>query len=68
MPRALDEDWEWGYVTVRQRVITRFDVFSEMTREFSHMTALGDTCSQLADRLKTLWPEVDEVPYYSAFR
>jgi hypothetical protein len=42
MPKALDEDWERGYVTVRQRIITRFDVFSEMTREFSYMTALGD--------------------------
>jgi hypothetical protein len=68
MPKALDEDWEWGFVTVRQRIITRFDVFSDMTRELSHMTALGNASAELAERLKALWPEVAEVPYYPAFR
>jgi hypothetical protein len=62
------EDQTWGISTIRQRVLMRFDVFASTTEEFGHLEALGSAARVLGARLRELWPDVEEMPLYPAFR
>jgi hypothetical protein len=39
-----------------------------MTEEFGQLQVLGGVARALAARLRTLWPDVPELPLYPAFR
>jgi hypothetical protein len=69
LPGALKEDEQWGIASRRQRVLARLRAFAETSAEFNnHLPAIAGTCRQLAQRLQTLWPEVEEMPLFPAFR
>lgn len=67
--QVIDEDFEWGISTVRQRVLMRAGIFERLTAERGYLVALGATFADLAAKLRTRWPaEADAMPYYPAFR
>ena len=69
LPGALKEDEQWGIASLRQRVLAHLRAFAETSAEFNdHLPVIAGTCRQLAQRLQALWPEVEEMPLFPAFR
>jgi ankyrin repeat protein len=67
--QSLDGDWRWGISTWRQRVLLRLDALADVTEEFGHLPAMGDTARRCTARLREIWPpETDAMPLYPAFR
>jgi hypothetical protein len=62
------EDQTWGTSTTRQRAIARLELLAEATAEFGILEALGTTAATLARQLQALWPEVEPMSVYPAFR
>ena len=52
----------------RQRLLTRLDILVQTTEQFGHLEAIGATMRLVAAKLRALWPETEEMEYYSAFR
>lgn len=61
-------DESWGTSTTRQRAITRLELLAEVAAELGMLEALGATAAVLAGRLKQLWPDVEPMSLYPAFR
>ena len=68
MPRILEKDQEWGIATVRQRAILRFECLAATAEEFGYLKAIGETARKMASKLRSLWSDVEEMPYYPAFQ
>ncbi len=68
MPRILEKDQEWGIATLRQRAILRFELAAATAEEFGYLKAAGETARKMASKLRSLWSEVEEMPYYPAFQ
>jgi hypothetical protein len=65
---ALMQDGQWGIASLRQRVLARLGVLAETAAELNHLPVSGETCRRLRQHLKVLWPEVEEMPVFPAFR
>jgi hypothetical protein len=63
-----EQDDRWGIATVRQRIIVRLALLAQATHEFGYMEAFGETAARLVNRLQTMWPDLEPMPYYPAFR
>ena len=68
MPGILEEDREWGLATVRQRAILRFELAAATAEEFGYFRAVGETAHRMGSKLRLLWSDVEEMPYYPAFQ
>lgn len=67
-PKLMQEDGEWGLATHRQRVLLRFYIFGRLTEEYGQLEALGRWVDLLGSLLREAWGEVEEMPFYPAFR
>jgi hypothetical protein len=63
-----EQDTTWGTTTTRQRAIARLDLLAQTTAEFGMLEALGATAAALAQGLQALWPELEPMDVYPAFR
>ena len=61
-------DGAWGTSTTRQRAIPRLELLAEASAAFGMLEALGTTAGLLVGRLKQLWPAVEPMSLYPAFR
>jgi hypothetical protein len=69
LTRLMEQDREWGISTVRQRILVRLGIFSELTASVGYLQALGKTAAALQAFLRSRWPqEADAMPLYPAFR
>jgi hypothetical protein len=68
LPDCLPEDRVWGISTTRQRLLYRFDVFSRLAFAHHHLEALATHTRLLSERLTALWPDLEPMPLYPAFR
>ena len=68
MPGILERDQEWGIATVRQRIVLRFEIFAQVTERYECLEMVGETARQVVSQLCKRWPDVEEMPYYPAFR
>ncbi|WP_371604218.1 aminoglycoside phosphotransferase family protein [Streptomyces sp. NBC_01220] len=64
--RVPAEDFEWGYVSARERLVHRLGVVAGMTRDHDHLHALGRLSSTLAGRLLERWPMLRPLPAHDA--
>ncbi|WP_406150853.1 phosphotransferase [Streptomyces sp. NBC_01012] len=64
--RVPAEDFEWGYVSARERLVHRLDVVAGMTRDHDHLHAVGRLSSALASRLLERWPKLRPLPTQDA--
>lgn len=65
----LEQDRPIAISTARQIVLLRFDVLADAIAQVGHLAALGATVRETAALLRARWsPDVDELPYYPAFR
>lgn len=74
IPLILEEDrMSWfdskrGIATARQRIILRFELAAATAEEFGYLNAIGGTARRIVSRLRFLWGDVGEMPYYPAFQ
>ena len=66
--KVWKEDHQWGISTQRQILLLCFDIFGQVSEEFGHLEALGITIRNIAAKLRERWTDLDEMPYYPAFR
>jgi hypothetical protein len=50
-----------------QRLLARADILSQATEQFGSLEAIGATMRVVATKMRTLWPETEDMPYYPAF-
>ncbi|MFD0020025.1 phosphotransferase family protein [Streptomyces sp. NPDC058382] len=62
LARIPTEDFEWGYVSARERLVHRLGVVADMTRDHDHLHAVGRLSSALAVRLLECWPNLRPLP------
>jgi len=65
---ALIADGQWGIASLRQRILARLSALAERLADLDQLPATTTTCHQLAQYLKGLWPEMEEMPLFPAFR
>lgn len=66
--KVWEEDHKWGISTQRQILLLCFDIFGQVSEEFGHLEALGATVRDIAAKLREHWTDLEEMPYYPAFR
>ena len=66
--KVWKEDHKWGISTQRQILLLCFDIFGQVSEEFGHLEALGITIRNIAAKLRERWTDLEEMPYYPAFR
>ena len=66
--KVWEKDHKWGISTQRQILLLCFDIFGQVSEEFGHLEALGATVRDIAARLRERWVDLEEMPYYPAFR
>ncbi|OLZ65888.1 aminoglycoside phosphotransferase [Streptomyces amritsarensis] len=64
--RVPVEDFEWGRVTARERLVHRLGVVADMTRDHDHLHALGRLSSAMAGRLLSRWSDLRPLPPHDA--
>ena len=66
--KVWEKDHKWGISTQRQILLLCFDIFGQVSEEFEHLEALGATVRNIAAKLREHWTNLEEMPYYPAFR
>ncbi|MFC8228197.1 aminoglycoside phosphotransferase family protein [Streptomyces sp. NPDC057287] len=62
LARVPAEDFEWGYVSARERLLHRLGVVADLTRGHDRLHALGDLGAALAARLLERWTALRPLP------
>jgi hypothetical protein len=62
LARVPAEDFAWGYITARERLLHRLDVVAGLTRGRDRLPALGQVSAALAARLRARWPTLRPLP------
>jgi hypothetical protein len=65
LARVPAEDFAWGYITARERLLHRLDVVAGLTRGGDRLPALGQLSAALAARLRARWPALRPLPAHS---
>lgn len=68
LPVALEENRQWGLVTVRTRLLASLEAFIDTATEFDRLPQFRNAASQLLATLQARWPETEPLPFYPAFR
>ncbi|MGW2841020.1 phosphotransferase family protein [Streptomyces sp. NPDC001493] len=66
LARVPAEDFTWGYVSARERLVHRLDVVAGMARDHDRLHAVGSLGSALARRLLERWPRLRPLPAHDA--
>lgn len=64
---VFEEDDTWGIATLRQRWRARLDVIDDTARRFG-FPAISACANRLMDQADKLWPDLEPLPLYPAFR
>ena len=67
LPGALTRDERWGLATVRQRILFRLGLVTNMLAIHGWYEATRAVTQTVHERLQTRWPEVAGMPPYAAF-
>jgi len=62
------KDRERGLVTVRQRILFRFDLILAMLARSGWYPAIAEATQRMVDALSARWTDVPGMPVYPAFR
>lgn len=62
LARVPTKDFEWGYISARERLVHRLDVVAGLTRDHDRLHALGHLSTALATRLLERWPGLRPLP------
>jgi len=62
LARVPAEDFEWGYISARERLVHRLGAVADLTRGHDGLHALGDLSTAMAARLLERWPTLRPLP------
>ncbi|MEV5726188.1 aminoglycoside phosphotransferase family protein [Streptomyces pharetrae] len=62
LARVPVEDFEWGYISARERLVHRLGVVAGLGRDHDHLHALGRLSAAVAARLLERWPTLRPLP------
>ncbi|MFD7639380.1 phosphotransferase family protein [Kitasatospora sp. NPDC059795] len=62
LARVPTEDFTWGYITARERLVHRLGVLATMTRDHDHLHTTGKLAAALSARLLDHWPTLRPLP------
>lgn len=62
LARLPDEDWTWGTATARERLLHRLTVLARLAGDHSELSALGQCCSLMRERMLARWPALRGLP------
>jgi hypothetical protein len=62
LARLPQEDWTWGTATVRERLLHRLIVSRRISLDNSALSALGQCCGSMYDRVLRNWPDLKPLP------
>ena len=62
LARVPAEDFTWGYVSARERLLHRLVVVAALARDHDRLHALGQVSAALAARLRQRWPALRPLP------
>ncbi len=62
LARVPAEDFGWGYISARERLLHRLAVVAGLTRGHDRLPALGQLSAALAARLRERWPALRPLP------
>ncbi|WP_049569600.1 phosphotransferase [Streptomyces sp. SBT349] len=62
LARVPTEDFAWGHVSARERLVHRLGVVAGQTRDHDRLHALGHLSAALAARLRERWPTLRPLP------
>lgn len=64
LARAVQEDFEWGYISARERLAYRLGVVAELagTDGDGRLERVGRWCAELLGRLNARWPGLRPLP------
>jgi hypothetical protein len=65
LARVPAEDFTWGYITARERLLHRLGVVAGLTRGHDRLPALGQLSAALAARLRARWPTLRPLPAHT---
>jgi hypothetical protein len=65
LARVPAEDFTWGYVSARERLLHRLAVVAGLARDHDRLHALGYLSAALAGRLRERWPALRPLPPHS---
>lgn len=68
LPIVLNKDRHIAAATDRQRYLQRSAIVAQTTEAVGHMEALGATIRAMTSKMRALWPDVEEMLLYPAFR
>ncbi|MCX5208559.1 aminoglycoside phosphotransferase family protein [Kitasatospora sp. NBC_00240] len=60
--RIPNQDWRWGTVTARQRLVHRLGVISRMTADGGDLPGLGQLAAAMRNSMLTRWPTLQPPP------
>ncbi|NUK52685.1 aminoglycoside phosphotransferase family protein [Streptomyces lunaelactis] len=62
LARVVGEDWEWGTVSARERLVHRLGVMARTAEGSDSLDGLGRLSTQLRGRMLERWPGLGTVP------
>lgn len=62
LARVPAEDFEWGYISARERLVHRLGAVADQTRDHDDLHALGQLSAAMAVRLLERWPTLRPLP------
>ncbi|MGW5116416.1 phosphotransferase [Streptomyces noursei] len=62
LAKIPNQDWRWGTVTARQRLVHRLGVISQMTAEGGDLAGLGQQAAAMRNGMLTRWPTLQPPP------
>jgi tRNA A-37 threonylcarbamoyl transferase component Bud32 len=62
LARLTSEDFMWGYVSARERLLHRLDVVASMANDHDRLHEFGRLCTAMAGRLRQRWPNLRSLP------
>ena len=65
---VVKQDDTWGLASNRSRELTRLDRFGDVAERTRELPALAELARSLAANLRTVWPDVEPLPFYPALR
>jgi hypothetical protein len=65
LARVPAEDFAWGYITAKERLLHRLAVVAGLTRGRDRLPALGQLSAALAARLRARWPTLRPLPAHT---
>jgi hypothetical protein len=62
LARVPAEDFDWGYISARERLLHRLAAVAGLTRDHDFLHGLGQVSAALATRLRERWPGLRPLP------